>query len=54
MADAATAPADESAVVDAGVNPWLIAAAVMLATFMVDLRLYVAHVGCTAQGARFP
>lgn len=44
MADAATAPPDESAVVDAGVNPWLIAAAVMLATFMEVLDTSIASV----------
>jgi DHA2 family multidrug resistance protein len=44
MAEAATAPPDESAVVDAGVNPWLIAAAVMLATFMEVLDTSIASV----------
>ena len=44
MAEAATAPADESAMVDAGVNPWLIAAAVMLATFMEVLDTAIASV----------
>src|SRR6195952_176951 len=44
MADAATAPADESAVVDAGVNPWLIAPAVILATFMEVLDTSIAAV----------
>ena len=44
MAEAATAPPDESAVVDAGVNPWLIAAAVMLATFMEVLDTAIASV----------
>ena len=44
MAEAATAPPDESAIVDAGVNPWLIAAAVMLATFMEVLDTAIASV----------
>ena len=44
MATAATAPADQSAEVDAGVNPWLIAAAVMLATFMEVLDTAIASV----------
>jgi MFS transporter, DHA2 family, multidrug resistance protein len=41
---AATAPVDQSAAVDAGVNPWLIAAAVMLATFMEVLDTAIASV----------
>ncbi len=44
MATAATAPLDRSAEVDAGVNPWLIAAAVMLATFMEVLDTAIASV----------
>jgi len=44
MATAATAPLDQSAEVDAGVNPWLIAAAVMLATFMEVLDTAIASV----------
>jgi MFS transporter, DHA2 family, multidrug resistance protein len=44
MAAAATAPLDQSAEVDAGVNPWLIAAAVMLATFMEVLDTAIASV----------
>src|ERR1700678_639515 len=44
MAATATAPADESALGDAGVNPWLIAAAVMLATFMEVLDTAIASV----------
>ena len=47
MAATATAsetPQDQSAVVDAGVNPWLIAAAVMLATFMEVLDTAIASV----------
>jgi DHA2 family multidrug resistance protein len=43
MADE-TAPVDQSAEVDAGVNPWLIAAAVMLATFMEVLDTAIASV----------
>jgi len=41
---AATALPDQSAQVDAGVNPWLIAAAVMLATFMEVLDTAIASV----------
>ena len=44
MASTATAPPDQSAEVDAGVNPWLIAAAVMLATFMEVLDTAIASV----------
>jgi MFS transporter, DHA2 family, multidrug resistance protein len=44
MAATATAPPDQSAQVDAGVNPWLIAAAVMLATFMEVLDTAIASV----------
>ena len=47
MAATATAPEtpkDQSAEVDAGVNPWLIAAAVMLATFMEVLDTAIASV----------
>jgi MFS transporter, DHA2 family, multidrug resistance protein len=44
MAATATAPLDMSAEVDAGVNPWLIAAAVMLATFMEVLDTAIASV----------
>jgi DHA2 family multidrug resistance protein len=44
MAATATAPQDQSAEVDAGVNPWLIAAAVMLATFMEVLDTAIASV----------
>jgi DHA2 family multidrug resistance protein len=44
MAATATAPPDQSAEVDAGVNPWLIAAAVMLATFMEVLDTAIASV----------
>src|ERR1700759_2953158 len=44
MATAATAELDRSAEVDAGVNPWLIAAAVMLATFMEVLDTAIASV----------
>ncbi len=44
MATAATAPLDQSAEVTAGVNPWLIAAAVMLATFMEVLDTAIASV----------
>jgi DHA2 family multidrug resistance protein len=44
MATAAVAPSDRSAEVDAGVNPWLIAAAVMLATFMEVLDTAIASV----------
>ena len=44
MAATATAPPDLSAEVNAGVNPWLIAAAVMLATFMEVLDTAIASV----------
>jgi DHA2 family multidrug resistance protein len=44
MATAAIAPADQSAEVTQGVNPWLIAAAVMLATFMEVLDTAIASV----------
>ena len=44
MAETATAPPDLSAEVTAGVNPWLIAAAVMLATFMEVLDTAIASV----------
>jgi DHA2 family multidrug resistance protein len=44
MATAAVAPADQSAQANAGVNPWLIAAAVMLATFMEVLDTAIASV----------
>jgi DHA2 family multidrug resistance protein len=44
MATAAVAPPDQSAKVAAGVNPWLIAAAVMLATFMEVLDTAIASV----------
>jgi DHA2 family multidrug resistance protein len=44
MAATATAPPDQSAEVTAGVNPWLIAAAVMLATFMEVLDTAIASV----------
>jgi MFS transporter, DHA2 family, multidrug resistance protein len=44
MASTATAPPDQSAEVVAGVNPWLIAAAVMLATFMEGLDTAIASV----------
>jgi DHA2 family multidrug resistance protein len=44
MAATATAPADQSAQAAAGVNPWLIAAAVMLATFMEVLDTAIASV----------
>ena len=44
MAATETAPPDQSAEVDAGVNPWLIAAAVMLATFMEVLDTAIASV----------
>src|SRR3984957_426182 len=43
-AAAATAPADQSAVAAQGVNPWLIAASVMLATFMEVLDTAIASV----------
>jgi DHA2 family multidrug resistance protein len=44
MAATATAPPDQSAQVTAGINPWLIAAAVMLATFMEVLDTAIASV----------
>ena len=44
MAASATALRDQSAEVDAGVNPWLIAMAVMLATFMEVLDTAIASV----------
>ncbi|MBN9616000.1 MAG: EmrB/QacA family drug resistance transporter [Acidobacteriales bacterium 59-55] len=44
MAASATAPLDQSAQVTQGVNPWLIAAAVMLATFMEVLDTSIAAV----------
>jgi DHA2 family multidrug resistance protein len=44
MAATATAPSDQSAEVTAGVNPWFIAAAVMLATFMEVLDTAIASV----------
>jgi DHA2 family multidrug resistance protein len=44
MASAATAPPDQSAEVRQGVNPWLIAASVMLATFMEVLDTAIASV----------
>ncbi|MBB5342891.1 DHA2 family efflux MFS transporter permease subunit [Tunturibacter empetritectus] len=44
MASAATAPPDQSAEVTKGVNPWLIAASVMLATFMEVLDTAIASV----------
>jgi MFS transporter, DHA2 family, multidrug resistance protein len=44
MASAATAPQDRSAEVTQGVNPWLIAASVMLATFMEVLDTAIASV----------
>jgi len=44
MAATEVAPVDQSAEVDAGVNPWLIAAAVMLATFMEVLDTAIASV----------
>lgn len=44
MSSAATAPADHSAEVTQGVNPWLIAASVMLATFMEVLDTAIASV----------
>jgi DHA2 family multidrug resistance protein len=44
MAATATAPPDQSASVTQGVNPWLIAAAVMLATFMEVLDTAIASV----------
>ena len=44
MASAAVAPPDQSAQVTKGVNPWLIAASVMLATFMEVLDTAIASV----------
>ena len=44
MASAASAPPDQSASVTQGVNPWLIAASVMLATFMEVLDTAIASV----------
>jgi DHA2 family multidrug resistance protein len=44
MASAAVAPPDESAQARQGVNPWLIAASVMLATFMEVLDTAIASV----------
>src|SRR6476646_227831 len=44
MSSAATVPADHSAQVTQGVNPWLIAASVMLATFMEVLDTAIAAV----------
>jgi DHA2 family multidrug resistance protein len=44
MAATATAPPDQSAAAAQGVNPWLIAAAVMLATFMEVLDTAIASV----------
>ena len=44
MAATASAPTDEAQQVTAGVNPWLIAAAVMLATFMEVLDTSIAAV----------
>src|SRR5471032_1489434 len=44
MAAEATAPPDQSAQVTAGVNPWLIAASVMLATFLEVLDTSIAAV----------
>lgn len=44
MSSTATAPADHSAEVSQGVNPWLIAASVMLATFMEVLDTAIASV----------
>jgi MFS transporter, DHA2 family, multidrug resistance protein len=44
MASAATAPSDQTAEVTKGVNPWLIAASVMLATFMEVLDTAIASV----------
>jgi len=43
-AAAATAPVDQSAIAAQGVNPWLIAASVMLATFMEVLDTAIASV----------
>jgi MFS transporter, DHA2 family, multidrug resistance protein len=44
MAATATAPPDQSAAATQGVNPWLIAASVMLATFMEVLDTAIASV----------
>src|SRR3982751_5386671 len=44
MASAAQAPLDQSAEVTHGVNPWLIAVSVMLATFMEVLDTSIASV----------
>src|SRR5262252_5863820 len=44
MAEAATAAPDQSLEVTQGVNPWLIAASVMLATFMEVLDTAIASV----------
>src|ERR1700677_3792449 len=44
MAATATAPPDQSAQAAQGVNPWLIAASVMLATFMEVLDTAIASV----------
>jgi MFS transporter, DHA2 family, multidrug resistance protein len=44
MATAATAPSEQSADLTRGVNPWLIAASVMLATFMEVLDTAIASV----------
>jgi DHA2 family multidrug resistance protein len=44
MAEEASAPPDQSSEVTAGVNPWLIAASVMLATFMEVLDTSIAAV----------
>jgi DHA2 family multidrug resistance protein len=44
MATAATTPPDQSADVTRGINPWLIAASVMLATFMEVLDTAIASV----------
>jgi DHA2 family multidrug resistance protein len=44
MSSTATVPADHSAEVSQGVNPWLIAASVMLATFMEVLDTAIASV----------
>src|ERR1700680_3147945 len=44
MASTAVAPPDQSGQVTHGVNPWLIAAAVMLATFMEVLDTAIASV----------
>src|SRR3984957_1985574 len=44
MAATATAPPDQTAEVTQGINPWFIAAAVMLATFMEVLDTAIASV----------